>query len=129
MTLTQPAAKQVPPRKQIRKLTRPSDYRRAYRRGKKFSGLLLRIYFSPNSLSYPRLGVVAGKRVSKKATERNRHKRVIKEWFRQSGQGLAAGSVDIVVVAASNAKTRPHGFKVLRRELAQLTRQAKRWAQ
>ena len=49
----------------------------------------------------PRLGVIAGKRVLRRAVDRNRAKRVIRESFRCAKVGLPA--VDIVVQVRSDA--------------------------
>lgn len=35
-----------------------------------------------NQLQYPRLGLVVPKRVLKRSVDRNRYKRVFREWFR-----------------------------------------------
>ena len=50
-----------------------------------------------NGLSYPRLGLVIGKKSVKLAVERNRLKRQIRESFRHNQDSLAG--LDIVIVA------------------------------
>lgn len=52
---------------------------------------------APNGLGHPRLGLVVGKRQARRAVERNRIKRVIRESFRASIPRLPAH--DIVVIA------------------------------
>ena len=62
----------------------------------------LRLAALDNDLGLARLGLVVGKRMLRRAVDRNRAKRVIRESFRQAG-GLPA--MDIVVrVAAPAAK-------------------------
>jgi len=51
--------------------------------------------------SGPRLGITVSRRVGA-AVERNRIKRVVREWFRRERGGLAPG-VDLVVIARSAA--------------------------
>ncbi len=58
-------------------------------------GQWLQLYLRPNDLGRPRLGLVVGKRLSKRAVRRNYMKRVIREHFRMSAQGLLG--IDVVV--------------------------------
>ncbi|WP_083844274.1 ribonuclease P protein component [Pseudogulbenkiania sp. NH8B] len=53
------------------------------------------VYARPNGLNRPRLGLVVGKKVSKRAYRRNYIKRTVREWFRLNQQTL--GSFDYVV--------------------------------
>jgi len=55
---------------------------------------------SPNSLTYPRLGLITPKKKIKKAVHRNRFKRVTKEHFRVRRDEI--NSLDIVALAKSN---------------------------
>ena len=54
-------------------------------------------HVAPNELGHARLGIAVSKRTAKKATARNRIKRIIRESFRRQRRGL--GAVDYVVVA------------------------------
>lgn len=54
-----------------------------------------------NQLSHPRLGLIVSKKVSKKAVERNKLKRRLREIFRLNQNNL--NSFDIVVIAKQNA--------------------------
>jgi ribonuclease P protein component len=49
----------------------------------------------PNSLGCPRLGLIVPRRVVPRAVDRNRVRRVVREWFRLNQQQL--GSRDILV--------------------------------
>jgi len=69
------------------------------------------------------LGVTVSKRISKKATERNWYKRVIKEWFWQRAFFTPTGFGDIVIVVNKAACTTSQGSAKLRKELAQLSQQ------
>ncbi len=71
--------------------------------GRRWQDAFFSIYATPNRLDYARLGLIVGRRVSSKATVRNRIKRCVRESFRQEQARL--GGCDIVV-AARPAATR-----------------------
>jgi ribonuclease P protein component len=68
----------------------------------------------------PRLGITVSRRVGS-AVERNRIKRVIREWFRRERAGFAPGA-DLVVIARSAANGR--GSAELREALTEAARRA-----
>lgn len=53
------------------------------------------ILYRPNSLDYPRLGLVVPKKILPHAVDRNRAKRVLREMFRLSP--LELGGLDVVI--------------------------------
>ena len=55
------------------------------------------MYFMPNSLGYPRLGIVVSKKTARRAVARNYMRRVLREWFRLNREQL--GGLDVVVKA------------------------------
>lgn len=55
---------------------------------------------TPNNVGYPRIGLAIAKKQLRRAVDRNRCKRAIRESFRTNGQTLPA--LDIVVLARSN---------------------------
>lgn len=55
---------------------------------------------TPNNVGYPRVGLAIAKKQLRRAVDRNRCKRAIRESFRQNTQQLPA--LDIVVLARSN---------------------------
>lgn len=59
----------------------------------------VRILFKSSVLENARLGLVVPKRVVRMATERNRVKRTIREWFRTNAREFP--SIDVVVVIRS----------------------------
>jgi ribonuclease P protein component len=83
----------------VKRLTKTSDYRRVYCKGSILSSPLLKLYLLRQGTSYARLGVVVSKRVSTKATVRNRIKRAIKQWFQQQAPAVLRSHYDIVVIA------------------------------
>ncbi|GAA0247739.1 hypothetical protein GCM10009126_11570 [Rhodanobacter caeni] len=61
--------------------------------------------FRDNELGHARLGLAVSKRVSKRAVERNRIKRLVRESFRQVRHRLPA--VDLMVMAREQAANVP----------------------
>lgn len=123
MTLAPPASRQVPPHQKLKRLIRTRDYSRVYRQGQHVKARFLRLYYAPNLIEHCRLGVVVSKRISKKATERNWYKRVLKEGFRQCASIVPGEHSDIIIVVTKAARTTPHGSAELRKELATLIQQ------
>jgi ribonuclease P protein component len=90
----------------IKRLPKSSDYRRVYRAGGVVTGPALKLYLLRQEQLYARLGIVVSRKVSHKATARNRIKRAIKQWFRQEAPAALRSNHDIVVVVkyAANAE-------------------------
>jgi ribonuclease P protein component len=59
------------------------------------------VRWRPNGLDHARLGLAISKRVSKRAVERNRIKRLVRESFRRTRLGLPP--IDLVVMAREAA--------------------------
>lgn len=53
------------------------------------------MYFMPNRLGYPRLGIVVSKKTARRAVARNYMRRVLREWFRLNREQI--GGLDLVV--------------------------------
>lgn len=90
------------------RLLKPADFRRVYSDGRRFDGRLITVFIVPNELGFHRLGVTASKKMSTKAHDRNRAKRLIRETFRLS-KDILAGSVhtfDWVINARRELLTR-----------------------
>lgn len=56
---------------------------------------MLAFHYMPNTLGYPRLGVIVGKKIAKRAVHRNYMKRTMREFFRKGCPSL--GAVDLVI--------------------------------
>ena len=74
-----------------------------------------------NELGHPRIGLAVSRRVSKKAVERNRVKRIVRESFRRHQHQL--GAVDYVMIAKIGAAGQPN--RALRAELDNLWTKAR----
>ena len=82
----------------------PTVFRRAFERRKSASDGSLIVYGIENGLDHPRLGISASKRKIRKASDRNRFKRLVREAFRLSKAELSPG-VDLIVVPKGPALT------------------------
>ncbi|QTF92777.1 ribonuclease P protein component [Halomonas sp. BM-2019] len=83
--------------RRLRLLT-AGDYRQVFERAVlKVHGKGLMALAVPNDLGHPRLGLVVSKKNLRRAVDRNRVKRIVRESFRLRQQRLPA--VDIVILA------------------------------
>jgi len=71
----------------------------------RFGGRCFHLRYRPNGLGHARLGLAISKRVSKRAVERNRLKRLLRESFRRVRDQLPP--VDVVVMAREQAAGLP----------------------
>jgi ribonuclease P protein component len=84
------------------KIRTNSEYEEIFGKSKKLSTEHFSILCAPNSLGYPRLGLVVGKKAVPGAVERNRVKRVLREVFRLNKPLF--GSMDVVFVAKKGSE-------------------------
>jgi ribonuclease P protein component len=111
-----PPGERFPPAERLR---RRADFLRCYRQGKRRQSHPALLYFLPNALGHPRLGITASRKVGE-AVERHRLKRRIREIYRRSAERRQLPGVDVVVHLKSEAKE--VAFSALRVELERLLR-------
>jgi ribonuclease P protein component len=96
-----------PPRATFRpheRINDPKAFRRAFDRKRSASDVWLVVYGAENGLVYPRLGISIGRKRIRRAADRNRVKRLIREAFRLGKTEMPAG-VDLIVVPRGPALT------------------------
>jgi ribonuclease P protein component len=95
-----PAPTPLRPRATFQKHERindPKDFRRAFDRKRSAADPNIVVYGVENGLDYARLGISVSRKKIRRATGRNRFKRLVREAFRLSKAELPAG-LDLVVV-------------------------------
>ena len=104
----------LPPEERLRKR---ADYLRCYRTGRRRHGALAILYFVPNQVGHPRLGITASRKVGG-AVVRQRLKRRIREIYRRWKDRGNLPALDLVV----HLKTEAGGsdFPAMRDDLLRL---------
>jgi ribonuclease P protein component len=77
------------------RIIKTDDFSSVFNFRKRISGHYLAIHYQYNSLDTPRLGLIVGKKIAKRAVDRNYMKRVLREQFRLHQHDIA--SLDLVV--------------------------------
>ncbi|WP_265822915.1 ribonuclease P protein component [Geovibrio ferrireducens] len=88
------------------RLKKKSDYLKVLR-GKKCAGRLITVYWNACDCEQSRFGFITGKKVSKKAVDRNRLRRYFKEFCRKN-KGLFPAKKDFVFRALPGAGKASH---------------------
>jgi ribonuclease P protein component len=87
------------------RLRRPSDFAALRTSSGRAGGRCFHLRHRPNLLGHARLGLAISKRVSKRAVERNRIKRLVRESFRRVRDRLPP--IDLMVMAREQAAATP----------------------
>jgi ribonuclease P protein component len=87
------------------RLRRAADFAALRQNSGRLGGRFFNIRYGQNTAGTARLGLAISKRVSKRAVDRNRLKRLVRESFRRARLNLPA--VDMLVVARDQALAQP----------------------
>ncbi len=80
-----------------RRLRNSEDFTAVFRFQHQASSLHLQIYAKPNHLSYSRIGLVVSKKFERRAVNRNKIKRLLRETFRTFQEKSDATGMDWVM--------------------------------
>ena len=89
------------------RLLKPAEFSRVFKQAIRSSDRHFTILASGNKFAYPRLGLAISKKNAKRAVDRNRIKRIIRESFRQHQSQLPAA--DFVVLAKPGTRKASNG--------------------
>jgi ribonuclease P protein component len=84
------------------RLLTAKDFRYVFEKPKKIKAGAVDFYIRANALQLARLGLAVPKKAVKRAVDRNRFKRLLREQFRKHQQQLAGYDI-VVVVRGTNA--------------------------
>jgi ribonuclease P protein component len=99
----------------------PADFCRAFERRRSVADAVMIVYGVENGLDHPRLGIAVSRKKVRRATDRNRIKRLIREAFRLGKAELPQG-VDLVILPRGGELT----FAMVRQSLCTLAREVAR---
>jgi len=97
------------------RLRRRAEFLRCYREGRRRGGRFATLFYVPNALPHPRLGITVSRKVSKKAVVRQRLKRRVREIYRRWEQRSQLPALDLVFNLKPDA--RRADFRELRGEM------------
>lgn len=104
-----------------------ADFQRLYERGRRARCALFTVVVLENELGRARLGLSVSKRNLRRAVDRNRVRRILREAFRLELANLPAG-VDVIVISAPLPKVSGRGARLelaaARAELVRLVARA-----
>lgn len=98
------------------KLIKTDEFSSVFNFRKRISAKYLALHYQPNQVGHARLGLVVGKKIARRAVDRNYMRRVLRELFRLQQYEIA--SVDLVIRVQN--KFVKADFILIKQELAAL---------
>ena len=86
------------------RLTKDKEFTKTFRKGRSSYDSIVGVKIIKNNLQINRFGIIVGRKVSKKAVERNRIKRQIRAIIRQKIELMKIGS-DVLLIITPEALT------------------------
>ena len=99
------------------RLVKQKDFEKIFKRGKSYYTKLIGVKILAGQSGFNRFGIVISTKVSKKATERNKLKRRIRQALRELDKKLKPG-FDLVVVALPGFLNQ--GYEIIEEELEKI---------
>ena len=93
--------------KKENRLTKQKDFDNVFNKGRSVFNKVLGLKFTNNDLDVNRFGVIVSNKISKKAVERNKIKRRIREVLKKENPILKQG-YDIVIIALAEVKDKEY---------------------
>lgn len=88
------------------KIKTDSQFSTIFTKGKKIKSECCAIFFYPNNLPYPRIGIIVAKKNINKAVRRNSCRRVVRESFRYHQQDFVGVDIIINIYRSANNLTK-----------------------
>jgi ribonuclease P protein component len=107
------------------RLIKKEDFNKTYQKGKVFSGENVSIKVVENKTSYTRIGFSIGKNFFKKAVDRNKIKRKLREITRSYLEEIRPGFDVVVFCKKEGIFIQKSGFLKAKKEIKELFKKAK----
>jgi ribonuclease P protein component len=104
-----------------RKLRKTDEFSSVFRFKCLLRGRYLDLYLRPNTLDFPRLGLIVPKRVLARAVDRNQVRRIMRELFRLRQGNL--GAMDVIMRLKQSAPNASENYRGEGAELLDRARQ------
>jgi ribonuclease P protein component len=105
------------------RIRKSSDFKEVFGRGKRLHAGHYSVILASNSLGFPRLGLVVGKKKIGSSVRRNRVKRVLREIFRKNIRLF--DSFDVLILPKKGSETL--GYKEAAEEIAGVIKRKSAW--
>ena len=104
------------------RLLKAAEYSRVFKKPVRSSDRLFTILASPSLLpdAHPRLGLAISKKNAKRAVDRNRIKRIVRESFRHRQQGLSIADFVVMAKPVTKNSSKAELFKSLQQHWSRL---------